>query len=212
MNQPLRLPALRQSGTQLPIWDWVGNVQFVHWAQTRHATGQFAEELILKLLGGSAMVTDGQADICPDIKLSDHHYVEVKSVGEKRQGIAYEHIIDRSMRFVRRNRVQVSYAFVIHDVRAADSPDLFALRRAMAASIKRVVIVPFSDVLTALAKRPLEIMNYRSKSAAGKPDEPMPGWRIPAAQLRAWCTGQPTFAFDRTVFGCPTGGFPVFRS
>ncbi len=207
----LRLPGLRQSGSQLVLWDWVGNVHFTHWAQTRHATGQFAEELIVKLFGGNLMKTDGQADICPDVELSKTDYLEVKSVRSIGQGIIYEHILDRAQRFVRRNRVKLRYCFVVHDTKPTDSPDLFALRREMAANIKCVIVVPFPTILKLTQKLKLEIMNYRSKARTGKPDEPMPGWRIPTSQLRAWATGQATMAFDLSVFGCPTGGFPVYH-
>lgn len=207
----LRLPALRQPGQQLALWDWVGNIQFVHLAQTRHATGQFAEELVLKLMGGRPMVTDGQADICPDIELDRKNYLEVKSVRANGQGIIYEHILDRAQRFTRRNNVTLRYVFVIYNAKASNSPDLFALRREMAANMKAVIVVPFDQILALTSSLKMEIMNYRSKARSGKPDEPMPGWRIPNSQLRAWMTGQPSFAFDLTVFGCPTGGFPVYR-
>ncbi len=207
----LRLPALRQPGEQLALWDWVGNIQFVHLAQTRHATGQFAEELALKLMGGRAMVTDGQADICPDIKLSDKAYLEVKSVRACGQGIVYEHILDRAQRFVRRNRVSLRYVFVIYDTKASESPDLFELRAKMAANVKAVIIVPFKQIVDLTSSLRMEIMNYRSSSRAGKPNEPMPGWRIPNAQLRTWMTGQPELSFGVQVFGFHTIPFPVYR-
>jgi len=211
VSTPLRLPALRQPGAQLPIWDWVGNVTFTSWAQTRHATGQFAEELVLKLLGGEAMVTDGQADICPDIRLDARTYLECKSVGRGKNGILYEHILDRGVRFVRRNKVKLFYVFCIHSLgRAGDSADLFALRRRMATSIDRLIIVPFSEVVEYTKTARLQKMNYRSASRTGKLNEPMPGWKISAAALRKWSSGQPTFAFDTLVYGCPTGGFPIY--
>lgn len=210
--EPLcRLPALRQPGEQLALWDWVGNIQFVHLAQTRHATGQFAEELVLKLMGGRAMVTDGQADICPDIKLDDKNYLEVKSVRAIGQGIIYEHILDRAQRFIRRNAVNLRYVFVIYDAKASDSPDLFALRAEMATNMKAVIVVPFEKILALTSSLKMEVMNYRSKAKSGKPDEPMPGWRIPNSQLRAWMTGQPELSFGVSVFGFHTIPFPVYR-
>lgn len=208
----LRLPATRQPGAQLALWDWVGNVQFTSWAQTRNATGDFVEEATKQLLGGDRMTTDGMADICPDIKLSEREYLETKSVGLGRQGIIYEHIHDRTVRFIRRNRVRLSYVFWIHTLRAKDHTDLFALRREMAASIDRVIVVPFQIVSDYLKSTKLEIMNYRATTRDGKPDVAMPGWRIAPKQLKAWSTGQASMAFPMTVYGMPMGGFPVYRA
>lgn len=212
MSNPLRLPATRQQGLQLALWDWVGNIHFTHWAQTRHATGDFAEELVVKLFGGQRMTTDGQADICPDIEVvRGKHYHEVKSVGLKGQGIIYEHILDRAQRFVRRNRVKLDYVFVVHDTKPTDHPDLFALRREMASNIAHVLVVPFKTIIGLTSSLKMEIMNYRSKARTGRPDEPMPGWRIPTAQLRAWATGQPSSSFDLTVYSFPVTPFPIYR-
>jgi len=208
---PLRLPATRQPGTQTALWDWVGNLTFVSWAQTRNATGDFVEEAVCKLLGGERMTTDGMADICPDIKLDPRRYVECKSIGKGKNGILYEHIVDRAVRFVRRNKVQLTYAFWIHTIRASDSPDLFALRRAMAAGVDRLILVPFEDVLAYTKGATLQKMNYRSATRDGAPNVPMPGWKISTKQLKAWSEGQPSIAFDFSVYGCPAGGFPVYR-
>lgn len=208
---PLRLPGFRDTSTQLPIWDWVGNIQFTHWAQTRHATGDFAEELVVKQFGGRRMTTDGQADICPDVELSKTDYLEVKSVRAIGQGIIYEHIIDRAQRFVRRNRVKLRYAFVIHDTKPKDSPDLFALRAEMATNIKAIILVPFETIVGLTQTLKMEVMNYRSKAKSGKPDEPMPGWRIPNKQLRDWMTGQPELSFGVCVYNFNTIPFPVYR-
>ncbi len=208
---PLRLPSVREPGTQLALWDWVGNVQFVHWAQTRHATGDYCEEAACKLFGGERMTTDGRAHICPDIKLGERDFLEVKSVGEKRQGIVYEHILDRGLRFIRRNQARLRYVFWIHETSPKDELDLFALRRSMAAHTARVIVVPFQAMLTAVGKLKITTMNYRSRSASGRPDVPMTGWRIPRTQLQAWASGQASFAPDLNVYGCPTGGFPVYH-
>ncbi len=212
MTQPLRLPATRQEGAQLPIWDWVGNIQFYSWAQCRNATGDFVEEAVSKVLGGRRMCTDGRAGICPDIELDTKHYLECKSIGKGKNGILYEHILDRAERFVRRNRVKLHYVFWIHTIRASDSADLFALRRAMAAGVDRLIVVPYEAVRDYVKTERLQVMNYRSASRNGKPNEPMPGWKISTKQLKLWSAGQPTFAFDTTVYGCPTGGFPIYRS
>ena len=55
--------------------------------------------------------------------------------------------------------------------------------------MKAVIVVPFEKILALTSSLKMEIMNYRSKAKSGKPDEPMPGWRIPNSQLRSWMTG-----------------------
>lgn len=197
------------------LWDWVGNTVFTSWAQTRNATGDFVEELVKNLLGGERMTTDGQADICPDIELvRGKDYVETKSIGKGKAGILYEHIIDRSRRFVRRNKVRVWYVLVVHKIRAKDHADLFTLRRHMAEGIDRVIVVPFAEVLRTVDALPLEVLNYRCAPRNGSTEQPpekeMPGWKLPARTLKAWSTGQARYAFDLKVYGYPAGGFPIY--
>lgn len=208
----LRLPAVRQPGTQEPIWDWVGNIHFYSMAQTRNATGDFCEEATKTFFGGERMTTDGQADICPDIRVDDKHYLEVKSVQYKRTALVYEHILERAQRFVRRNRVQLHYVFWLHNTRAAETENLFELRRQMATDMNRVIVVPFEQVVEATTRCKIRIMNYRAPERDGKEGIPMRGWALPNAQLRAWSTGQPSLAFEHTVYGFPMGGFPVYHS
>lgn len=205
----LTVSAPRQPGSQVAIWDWVGNVQFHSMAQTRNATGEFCEEATLQLLGGERLSTQGTVDICPDIKLDDRRYLEVKSCADKHCALLYEHILDRTVRFVRRNRVKVFYCFWIHRVAAATIPSLFDLRRAMAANIDRVVIVPFTAVHEAVKRLPPRKMNYRAREHNGD-SIPMLGWSIPVAQLKAWSQGQPRLAFDTAVYGYTMGGYPIY--
>jgi hypothetical protein len=210
LNTKLTIAAPRQPGAQIPIWDWVGNTQFYSMAQTRNATGEFCEEATAKLLGGKRLSTQGTVDICPDIELEkDRRYLEVKSVGAGRCALLYEHILDRTVRFVRRNKVSVSYVFWIHTVAAATLPSLFDLRREMASHIDRVIIVPFTAVHDAIKDITPRKMNYRAREHNGQ-SIPMLGWAIPVKQLRTWGQGQPRMAFDTEVFGYPMGGYPVY--
>jgi hypothetical protein len=205
----LTVAAPRQPGTQLPIWDWVGNVQFTSMAQTRTATGEFCEEATRQLLGGERLSTQGTVDICPDIKLDEQRYLEVKSVATKRCALLYEHILDRTVRFVRRNKVTIWYCFWVHGVAAAQIPSLFDLRRAMASSMERLIIVPFPIVHEVVKRLPPRKMNYRAREHNGD-SIPMLGWSIPVAQLKAWSQGQPRMAFDTTVYGYTMGGYPIY--
>ncbi len=210
----LRLPAIRQPGQQLALWDWVGNIEFTSWAQHRNATGDFVEELAKSLFGGHRMTTDGQADICPDIELTKRDYIETKSIGRGKAGILYEHILDRGRRFVRRNKCRLWYVLAIHTLKAKDHADLFTLRRHMAASIDRIIVVPFNEIVRVTEALPLEVLNYRAAPRNGEQDAPereMPGWKLPVRQLKAWSTGQPRFAFDLKVYGNPAGGFPIYQ-
>jgi hypothetical protein len=209
LSAKLTIAAPRQPVAQLPIWDWVGDVQFYSMAQTRNATGEFCEEATRHLLGGERLSTQGTVDICPDIRLDEHRYLEVKSVGDRRCALLYEHILDRTIRFVRRNRVKVFYVFWIHTVPAAKCPSLFDLRRAMAASIDRVIIVPFTQVHEAIKGITPRKMNYRVREHSGE-QIAMLGWSIPVKQLKAWSVGQPRMAFDTEVFGYSMGGYPVY--
>lgn len=199
----------RQAGAQLPIWDWVGNTQFYSMAQTRNATGEFCEQATLQLMGGQRLSTQGNKDICPDIELSKTSYLEVKSVGIRRTALIYEHIHDRQVLFLRRNKVALHYLFWIHTIAAARLPDLFELRRQMAANIERVIVVPFAKVSEAVKHLPLKVMNYRAREHNGV-SVPMAGWRIPVKQLKAWSEGQPRLAFDTSVFGYQMGGYPIY--
>lgn len=205
----LSVSAPRQPGAQVPIWDWVGDVQFHSMAQTRNATGEFCEEATLKLLGGERLSTQGTVDICPDIKLGERCYLEVKSVAAKRCALVYEHILDRTIRFVRRNRVKVFYCFWIHGIAAAQIPSLFELRRQMAASMQRLIIVPFAEVVEATKRLPPRRMNYRAREHNGE-SIPMLGWSLPVKQLAIWSQGQPRLAFDTTVYGYTMGGYPIY--
>jgi hypothetical protein len=105
--------------------------------------------------------------------------------------------------------VKVFYVFWLHTVPAATCPSLFDLRRAMAASIDRVVIVPFAAVHEAVKRLTPRKMNYRAREHNGEQIE-MLGWSIPVRQLKAWSSGQPRLAFDTTVFGYTMGGYPIY--
>lgn len=169
-------------------------------AETRNWCGDFCEEIGRGLLHASRLQTDSTADVCPDLETPSGHYVEVKSIGQGRQGLVYAQRLEHDLELTRRTRRRLTYLFVIHNVRATDIRSLFALRTALAGNLECMLAIPLPALAEACAGLTPRVMNYRLETAT-KAAEPMPGYRLSWNLLRRLAAGQTRYTEPVTAYG-----------
>lgn len=143
---------------QTRLWDWVGDRDLPSQAMARPFVGDFFEEATRVLSGGVRLKTETDS-LCPDLLLPNGFFCEVKSVGNSRQSLLYEHRIEKYERLMRQGK-KLLYVFWLHNCRSTDYKTLFTLREALARSVVSVAVVPAKVVYKAAKKGTSRLTGY----------------------------------------------------
>jgi hypothetical protein len=191
MSRPLTISGIVVKGDQGKLWDWVGDRALDHQAAARHHVGEFFEEASRVLFGAARHQIDGRADICPDLSVGRHRYLEIKSIGCSRQGLIYTHRLERDRQLVRETGGQLTYVFWIHNAEAMQYRTLSSLRAALATSVKEVLVIPFEAISRACRHLRAMPCNYRATARNGKTEmEPTFAYRLPWGLLNRLAAGR----------------------
>ncbi len=134
-------------------------------AATVHV-GDFFEELTAKLVNGVRYRTDGNADICPDVRGHDRWY-ESKGIGNTGSTIIYKCRLLKDLQFVEQHRTPLSYVFWRHSCHACSHVSLNAMRADLASTIKHVVFIDVFDLEQLVAGKPTKLLNNCKKTKTG---------------------------------------------
>lgn len=185
---------------QQTVWpEWVGDRALYSMAQTRTYCGEFFEEATRDLFQADRHVTNGQADICPDLSLGNH-YMEVKSVGKGRQGLVYAQRLAHDRLLLDATGGQLTYVFWFHQIAAGECRTIAHLRASLAAGAVCVFAIPFQEIEAACRDLPPKVMNYRAATVGGKAKTEMAGYRLPW-KLLSGLAGNQVGVATPTAFG-----------
>lgn len=209
----MELGKAKHQQEQQVLWDWVGNIPFHSMAQARPYTGDFFEEATKYLVSAQRMDTTGTC--CPDLGGADNQYWECKSVGRQRQGLIYQHNIEKYQRLAAQGG-KINFVFWFHTVQVSDSegklhiPDLFSLRAALADKLECVLIVPFHKLAMLLEGVPIKVINFRGNRLDWTTRTDMPGRRIPYRNFRRLMSGIHFNTPPMKVYGVQIASKPLF--
>lgn len=185
---------------QQTVWpEWVGDRAFHSMAQTRTYCGEFFEEATRDLFQADRHVTNGQADICPDLSLGNH-YLEVKSVGKGRQGLVYAQRLEHDRLLLDATGGKLTYIFWFHQVAAGECKTIAHLRNSLANGAVCVFAIPFPEIEAACRLLPAKIMNYRAAPSVNHKKVEMPGYRL-SWKLLSELAGNQVGSVSPTAFG-----------
>ena len=179
-------------------------------AAMRVHVGAFFEEASLALFGGWRHQIDSTAAVCPDMSVGHNRFLEIKSIGNSRQGLVYKHRLKKDRQLLKQTGGGLSYVFWIHNVEATMCKSINELWAKLATGIETVLCVPFKRLWRACRKLKATVCNYRTGSHGG-PDEPMEGYRLPW-RLLLRLAGDPRHAWHPesfTVHGRTISGLTV---
>lgn len=130
----------KEPGQQRVLFPDIADVIF---RSANHASpylGDWAEEFVAAVSGGTRLITDATA-ICPDVEIEPGWYVEVKAVGPRNNFPMYRQRYLKYLRLVR-SGARLQFAFVHHTVNAADLRSRSHLRGALAANVTHLTVIP----------------------------------------------------------------------
>lgn len=188
----------RRPSQQLTLWDWVGDRPLTTDASLRAHIGDFYEEAAASLLGADRCDTQTNR-VCPDLqhRTNRNSYCEVKSIGQSRQGLLYDHRIEKYEQWAKDSGAKLHYLFWFHhgSGKAAVSPTLHTLHTHLAQSTDYALLVPMETVHDAALTQPRRKMNYQGY--IGDPRRKiMWGRRLP----HSWFKGVAAAAETRMAF------------
>jgi len=196
MNRPLTVSGIVVKGDQSMLWDWVDDRALDMPAMVRNEVGTFFEEASRLLFQADRHQIDGRADVCPDLSVGRNRFIEIKSIGQSRQGLIYKHRLERDRMLVKNTGGSLTYVFWIHNVPATEYRSRHELRAALARGVDRVLVVPFERISAACRRLTALPCNYRTSNRNGKEErEPTFAYRLPFRLLqhlaRGRCQWQP---------------------
>src|SRR5436189_4899638 len=114
------------------------------------------------------MRTDGTAEYCPDLLLSDGSYAENKSVGRNGNSIVYSGRAIKDAKFSA--NCSLYYVWWKHNANAYAAKTIGELRETLAASLQYVLILPHECVAAAILATPERLLNsqYARRHNGGK--------------------------------------------
>ncbi len=180
-------------------------------AAVRVHVGTFFEEASLALFGGHRHQIDSSAAVCPDLSVGPNQFLEIKSIGQSRQGLVYKDRLAKDRRLLRQTGGGLCYVFWVHNVEATMCKSLGELRAKLTKGVEVVLCIPFERLWRACRKLRATVCNYRT-AARGAPDVPMVAYRLPW-RLLLRLAGDPRrqvwHAPDFTIHGLTVSGVTV---
>lgn len=174
--------------------------------QARGVVGEFYEEASRVLTHGMPMKLQ-TGHLCPDLKIRDDHFLEVKGCGMGKQVVLYEHKVNQYRAFVDAGN-KVTYLWWFHGCSTSTYTVVRDLRHALALGTTHVVALDFEDVWDLLEGEDPTPININSSN--GRQD--LTGWRFTWTRVLNR-TGLEQFAgFPETVFGKPMKPHTIRRS
>lgn len=195
----MRLPRPRDLGTQQVLWDWVDDITLDSLLSTRTYIGDFFEEATVQLyeeIGAKRLITDGSADVCPDIQTNDG-WMEVKSLGRGSNVIIYEHSLDRYKRLQRLHPdKRIYFVFWRHRFQFKFASRLNEMYDKLSMSIESVLVVSLADICKATGSILPLPLRVRSEGE----HQHVSAWRLPKLVTDPWWAGQSRMAHDVSVY------------
>lgn len=143
----------------------------------RYYTGDFFEALTAAVTKGVRLRTDAMADICPDVRLRENLFIEVKSIGKNGSVIFYETRRDVAERFVEESDMVL---FLWHHGASVDeNMTLSGLHHSLASGIKSLTVIDWRSFANLLTGRPM-----REFFKTGKRRN---GWTLPMRMIHSSC-------------------------
>lgn len=212
--------AVKHPEDQQTLWPFVGDRE-ITMAATRNFAGEFYEHAAASLWRANRHLTNGQADICPDLSLPNDpkHFLEVKSLRVRGQGLIYSERLAKDRAFERDHGVLLTYTLWIHRAEAGTCTRLFQLREMLASSTIMVLVIPHGRLAALCRTIEPKIANYRLgrlNRSTGTTSEPkaMPAYRLPWRELLRLSGadgGVPTYLTPpMVVLGYPVPSVPVY--
>jgi hypothetical protein len=142
-------------------------------AATRVIVGSFFEHLSREMFSATPHITDSTADICPDLRLANGTFLEIKSIGLSRQGIVYADRLKRDARLSRQTGNPLYYVFWVHSVPATQFTRREDLQEALRKGVDRVLVIDGARLRSACRKlTPTRMLVHRG-------DGGKVGYRLP---------------------------------
>lgn len=130
-------------------------------AACRNYVGDYFEEATAVLTRGTRLRTDSTKDVCPDIRLSDGSFLEVKSIGCGNAAMAYHNRLEKDMEFIRQGN-KLEYLLWKHNYRVNPKLTLPDLREGLANATEYAILVPFETFYRILTAGPKMILNAKN--------------------------------------------------
>lgn len=131
----------RQPGYQTSFLDQ----KIVKRGQVSPMLGDWAEEFVSQFLNAPRLTTDSRGH-CPDIKIHDTHFCEVKAVSSRGSFEMFEINYDAYRKMVNKG-ITIWFVIVRHSVNSAQVTSVDHFRRNMSVNIKDIIITPAKRVL-----------------------------------------------------------------
>lgn len=142
--------------------------------------GDFFEAATEVLTGGERLPLSVGNGYCPDLKLTNSHYIECKGIGRSARAIIYADRAMRQHKWCMEQRARLTYYFWKHNARCKGSRSKGALRTKLAKHCTEVLIIPETALADLITAAPWVINK-------GNPKGYQLGWLIPYKDLRALC-------------------------
>lgn len=151
-------------------------------AIARNVTGDLAERLTARLVGGRRHKTDCTADYCPDVSARGT-YFESKAVGRSRTAFVYGGRLDKDREFARTHRlVYVIWHHGADSKLAATEGDL---ERLVLETMRCVYVVPFAYIDLLCSRMSPDRLNSKYGGSDERPEYGS-GYRINLTLLERW--------------------------
>jgi hypothetical protein len=164
-------------------------------ALIRWHVGMWFQEASRVLTGAVPHVTDGSADICPDLSHPEGDYIEVKGLAHGRESILFKHRLARDRALVHSTGRGLTYLYWIHTAPVQTARTLFQLRAMLAASTTEVLAVPFERLRRAVHSLPTAQLEYRADGTR------MPAYRLCGGLVRRLAAGKASLLRSCMVHG-----------
>jgi hypothetical protein len=205
----LDLAGRKVENQQDQLWDWVDDRPLVKMEQTRPFVGDFYEEATKAWLGAFRLRTEA-FKLCPDLAMDPDLHLEVKSVGNSKSRIIYEHRREKYDRFMA-DGAKLYYVFWFHNCEAAKNASLFGLRAKLAARTQWVIVAPGKLVHDVLLDCPVRMISYSiDKTDPEKKWYKRAARTIGGANWRKLMAGQSQMAFVGPVYGNTMPAVPAY--
>lgn len=150
------------------LWAGAGDFSIRNFAATRNLVGDLCEEMTAAAFGVTRLALDGRCDVCPDLLAAPGVYLECKGVGPTGRMIVYGHRHAKDCEWTREYGARLYYVVWHHGVRPSELHTWHALRAAMVAGVREVLVFSNAELAGLVAGKPQVVLNTKSRTRDGK--------------------------------------------
>lgn len=198
----MNLPRPKSTEVQLKLFEDDQRIKSM--GHLRWAVGDYYEQLTRQVSGAARLMTDSNADICPDHHFLARTYFECKAVGKTGRTIFYTGRIARYDQFFNLGNA-IDHWIWCHNVRVGHIRSFNALHSLLLENTRQLLIIDFPLLKEIISKHPQTPINSQynirvRKGGYHNNEEYGSGWSIPIKTLREHCFKIPALIVgNRTI-------------